>query len=158
MKIYSRRSAVVLAGSGALLASAGLLVQTVRAATSSPRVATNGRGVALDGYDTTAYWRTGAAREGTSTQTEQWHGAPWYFADAAAAQMFSTNPEAVAPQFGGFCTRAMSFGKTVNGDPNVWRIYRDKLYLFALPVGGEKFDEGQDAMITLAQQFWDTPD
>ena len=120
------------------------------------RVAVDGRGIALDGYDSTAYWQRGAAQIGVAAHVAQWQDVPWHFASAQDAEMFAADPAKFAPQFGGFCTRAMSFKKIVNGDPEVWRIYRDKLYLFAQPVGGEKFDEGQDAMIVKAQAYWDS--
>jgi len=49
----------------------------------------------------------------------------------------------------------MSFDKVVNGDPEVWRIFDRKLYLFARPVGGEFFDKAQSEMIAKAQSNWD---
>lgn len=118
------------------------------------RVATNDSGTAIDGYDTTAYWRAGKPLSGTARHRVEWRGVPWHFAEAEAATLFEVAPQDYAPQFGGFCTRAMSFGKVVNGDPEVWRIYQGKLYLFAKPVGGRKFDEGQDAMIEKAISNW----
>lgn len=119
------------------------------------RVATDGAGTAIDGYDTTAYWRTNAPLKGLNAHIVQWRGTPWHFAQADAAELFEAAPDDYAPQFGGFCTRAMSFGKVVNGDPEVWRIYQGKLYLFAKPIGGRKFDEGQDPMIAKATANWD---
>lgn len=123
---------------------------------NTARVSVNGKGIAIDGYDTTAYWSDGAPRYGLSAHVVNWNGTDWHFTSAKDAEAFDAKPESFAPQFGGFCTRAMSFKKIVNGDPEVWRIYQGKLYLFARPVGGEKFDEGQDAMIAKAQAYWDT--
>lgn len=119
------------------------------------RVSKNRDGIAMQGYDSHAYWTAGAARAGTSDHVVDWRGTPWHFATAEDAAAFAADPAAFEPQFGGFCTRAMSFNKVVDGDPEVWRIYQDKLYLFAAPVGGRKFDEGQDAMIAKAQSNWD---
>jgi YHS domain-containing protein len=120
------------------------------------RVATNRSGIAMQGYDAHAYWTINAAREGNSEFMVEWRGKPWHFASAKDAEMFKADPLAYEPQFGGFCTRAMSFKKIVDGDPEVWRIHKGKLYLFARPVGGEYFDKGQDAMIAKAQLHWDT--
>lgn len=103
----------------------------------------------------TAYFETGASGKGTKTSVVDWNGAKWQFATAAEAVKFEANPTAFAPQFGGFCTRAMSFGSTVHSNPKVWRIYEDKLYLFAAPKGGKFFDKGQDKMIKKAQANWD---
>ncbi len=122
----------------------------------SARVAVNDNGIAIDGYDTTAYWTKGIPRFGQSGHSVNWSGSDWHFTSAEDANTFAANPHAFAPQFGGFCTRALSFKKIVNGDPEVWRIHQGKLYLFARPVGGEKFDESQDTMIRKAQAYWDT--
>lgn len=148
MPLFSRRHLLGV-GTAALLAPA----MPLGAATNIISTASNG--TALDGYDTTAYWLIGAALKSTGDYSVDWHGARWMFDSQDAADLFAENPDAFAPQFGGHCTRAMSFGKVVNGDPEVWRMYQGKLYLFAKPVGGEKFDEGQDAMIAQAQTHWD---
>ncbi len=111
-------------------------------------------GKAIKGYDTTAYFRLGQPQKGSSSSVVEWKGATWQFATAADAAKFRANPEGYAPQFGGFCTRAMSKGIVVKGDPEVWRIYGQHLYLFARPVGGKYFDKGEDAMIAKAKANW----
>ena len=120
------------------------------------KVATNRSGIAMQGYDTHAYWTINAAREGNSKFMVEWRGKPWHFASAEDADMFRADPLAFEPQFGGFCTRAMSLKKIVDGDPEVWRIHKGKLYLFARPIGRDYFDKGQDPMIAKAQLHWDT--
>jgi len=123
---------------------------------ASNRIATNDSGVAIDGYDTTAYWRAARSLSGNQRHKVMWQGTPWHFATAEDAAKFEANPQNFAPKFGGFCTRALSFQKVVNGDPEVWRIYQGNLYLFAQPVGGRRFDQAQDAMIAKAQAYWDS--
>jgi hypothetical protein len=145
-----------------MLGTAAALCPLPALSAADTRVATNASGIALDGYDTTAYWQAGAywqadvPRTGNPVHAVMSQQVPWHFETAQAAAKFEGDPERYAPKFGGFCTRALSFGKIVNADPEVWRIHEERLYLFAQPVGGEKFDEGQDAMIAAAQQFWDS--
>lgn len=119
-------------------------------------VSTGSQGVAIQGYDTRAYWTDGAARKGRAANPVEWNGAPWFFATSAEAATFAATPARFAPQFGGFCTRAMSFKKVVDGDPEVWRIFEGKLYLFALPKGGKAFDESAAPMIAKAQAYWES--
>jgi hypothetical protein len=138
------------------LAAGAYILATLPVRASTARVAVNDDGIAIDGYDTTAYWSISAPRHGVSSHVVNWAGSDWHFTSAEDADTFAATPEAFAPQFGGFCTRALSFKKIINGDPEVWRIYQGKLYLFAQPVGGRKFDKGQDAMIAKAQAYWDT--
>jgi len=124
---------------------------------ASDRIAKT-NGTAIKGYDTTAYFRLGAPQKGSTSTVVEWKGAKWRFATAADAETFRANPEGYSPKFGGFCTRAMSKGIVVKGDPEVWRIHGQHLYLFARPVGGEYFDKGEDAMIAKAQANWDKLD
>lgn len=149
MANFTRRSILTLA-------AAALFTPLSSLRADGLRIAVDGRGIALDGYDTTAYWQRGAPAVGLADYTAEWRGVPWHFSTAEDAEMFTADPAQFAPQFGGFCTRAMSFKKVVNGDPEVWRIYQSKLYLFAKPIGGEKFDDGQDEMIAKAQTYWDS--
>lgn len=115
-------------------------------------------GAAIRGYDTTAYFLKNAATAGSEVYAIVWKGATWRFASQEDADLFAASPESYAPQFGGYCTRAASFKKLVPADPEVWCIHGNKLYMFARPVGGTKFDEGADAMIEKAQAFWATLD
>lgn len=154
MSHYSRRNILKLSVGALSTLMLALPSRPLQAATQ--RVAVNANGVAIDGYDATAYWTDSAAHAGEDEHVVLWRGTTWQFQTAEDAAQFKASPDSFAPKFGGFCTRAMSFKKILNGDPEVWRIYQGSLYLFALPVGGNKFDKGQDAMIAKAQAYWDT--
>ena len=120
------------------------------------RISKTNKGVAIKGFDTTAYFERSVPAIGAAANVVEWKGAKWQFVTAQEAAMFKADPTAFAPQFGGHCTRAMSIRKVVPGDPKVWRIREDKLYLFYAPVGRDLFDKGEDAMIAKAQAYWDT--
>ena len=137
-----------------LMAGFALAAAPLRAA--GPGISTGKTGVAIQGYDSHAYWAAGAPRPGDPAFTIDWQGVPWHFATRADADAFAAAPESFAPQFGGFCTRAMSLGSVVDGDPEVWRIFKGRLYLFARPVGGRKFDGAEAEMIAKAQAHWDS--
>lgn len=119
-------------------------------------IATTKAGVAIQGYDTTAYFHEERARTGSSYYSVNWNGATWNFISAEDAAAFEASPASYAPQFGGYCTRAMSLQTIVPADPEVWRIHGKSLYLFAQPVGGRVFDKDEATMIAKAQAFWDT--
>ena len=150
--VLSRRSFTKLG----LALPALLAVPSAVFAKTISRFSLSKSGHALDGYDTTAYFSAGAATDGTDATIVNWKGAKWRFANEEDAALFQANPEAYAPQFGGYCTRAMSLKKEVPGDPEVWRIHNGKLYVFFAPRGGKFFDKGPDDMIALAQVYWDT--
>lgn len=125
-------------------------------ANAASRISKTRQNVAIKGYDTTAYFKQSTAGKGEQTFSVEWNDATWHFATQKEADLFAADPASFAPQFGGFCTRAMSLKKVVHGDPEVWRIHGKKLYLFARPVGRDFFDKGEDAMIAKAQLHWDT--
>lgn len=119
-------------------------------------ISTDKSGVAIKGYDTRAYWSSGEPRKGEESFVITWQGVPWRFARQDEADLFAAEPARFAPAFGGFCTRAMSLKKVVDGDPEVWSIFENRLYLFARPVGLRYFKKGEMAMIESAQAHWDT--
>jgi YHS domain-containing protein len=85
--------------------------------------------VAIEGYDPVAYFTDGMPVEGSSDFTAEYNGAVWRFASAANRDAFAANPEAYAPQYGGYCAWAVSQGYTAPIDPEAWKIVDDKLYL-----------------------------
>lgn len=87
-------------------------------------------GRALRGYDAVAYFTQNKPVEGKAEYSFDWHGAKWQFANADNRDKFAQNPEKYAPSNGGYCTFGIVLRKKFDGDPNVWRITQDKLYIF----------------------------
>ena len=114
------------------------------------------KGVAIKGYDTIAYFQSGKATKGKKGHVVEWNGASWRFATEEEATLFATSPTDYAPQFGGFCARAMSLKRVVPSNPKVWRLHDGKLYLFAAPRGGKAFDKDAEKIISKAQAYWDS--
>ena len=88
-------------------------------------------GLAVKGYDPVAYFEAGKATVGDSQFSYQWNGATWQFSSAANQDLFAQSPESYAPQFGGFCSFAVSKGVTADILPTAWHIRDGALYLFA---------------------------
>ena len=86
-------------------------------------------GVALRGHDPVAYFTEGRPVRGLPEHAADWGGATWHFASAANRAAFLADPEAHAPQYGGFCAWAVAQGYTAPIDPNAWQIVDGKLYL-----------------------------
>jgi hypothetical protein len=59
-------------------------------------------GVAIKGYDTVAYFKEGRAVKGKSEFEFTWQDGRWRFFSAANRDLFASNPERYAPQYGGF--------------------------------------------------------
>lgn len=86
-------------------------------------------GLALGGYDAVAYFREGRPVEGMRAHATEWNGATWRFSSAENLAAFLANPQAYAPQYGGYCAWAAAEGYRAPGDPNFWRIVDGKLYV-----------------------------
>jgi len=96
---------------------------------TAPEVYTAPNGLAIRGADPVAYFTEGAAVIGSSEYQYEWQGSTWQFASAQNRDMFASNPEQYAPQYGGYCAKAMTEGNLVSVDPEAWRIVDGQLSL-----------------------------
>ena len=76
---------------------------------AKPAVFTD-KGVAIRGYDPVAYCSQSAPVAGDATHSVTYNGATWLFESADNKAMFEEQPEAFAPQYGGYCAYAVSKG------------------------------------------------
>lgn len=87
--------------------------------------------VAIGGYDAVAYFTRGEPTRGRAILRVEWQGALWYFANRRHQRLFEANPDQYAPAYGGFCAFCIADSETAptNGDPEVFLIHEDRLYL-----------------------------
>ncbi|MBF0383860.1 MAG: YHS domain-containing protein [Magnetococcales bacterium] len=85
--------------------------------------------LAIDGYDPVAYFSKSQPVKGRKSYVYSWMGAEWRFASVENREAFQSDPEKYAPQYGGYCSWAVSRGYTASGDPDAWTIHKGKLYL-----------------------------
>jgi hypothetical protein len=85
--------------------------------------------VAIHGYDPVAYFTRSRPVKGEPAISWQWMGATWQFGSEQSREAFRKSPEQYAPQFGGYCSWAVSRGYTADIDPEAWKIVDGKLYL-----------------------------
>ncbi|MBA3069526.1 MAG: YHS domain-containing protein [Hyphomonas sp.] len=85
--------------------------------------------LAVQGYDPVAYFTDGKPVKGVKDFSTTYLGATFRFASAAHRDTFIANPQAYAPQYGGYCAWAVSQGYTAKGDARNWKIVDGKLYL-----------------------------
>ena len=111
-------------------------------------------GVAIGGFDAVAYFAVENAVAGNTTYEYAWNGAKWLFANAENLEKFKLDPEAYAPQFGGYCSYAVSKGYTADGDPRAWKIVDGKLYLNYNADVRTMWEKDQAANIVKGKQNW----
>ena len=99
-----------------------------RAMAATPQIYAEG-GIAVDGTDVVAYFTQGAPVAGDPAIPLDYMGVTWRFSSEANREAFTANPDAYAPQYGGYCAYAVSQGYTAPTVPEAWSIVDDKLYL-----------------------------
>ena len=110
--------------------------------------------LAIRGYDPVAYFTQNQAVEGKEAHEYEWMGATWRFASAEHKTLFVNNPEAYAPQYGGYCAYAVASNSTASIEPEQFSIVDGKLYLNYNGKIQEKWLKDQARYIELADQNW----
>ena len=120
-------------------------------------------GFAASGYDVVAYFDLEQSPVGTAQPaavpgdkdiTSSYNGATFAFSSEENKARFDANPAAFAPQYDGHCAYGVSKGGKVPGNPNLWRIVDDKLYLNITDVVVGFWEEDIPANIDLAENNW----
>lgn len=137
-----------------IIAITVFLIGCNNAETKMNPVAADSENVAIKGFDTVAYFVANGAAKGNPQFEFVWNGAKWLFANRENLEKFKLNPEQYAPQFGGYCSWAVSHGYTADGDPNAWKIVEGKLYLNYNPDVKKKWEAEQELLIKTGEKNW----
>lgn len=120
-------------------------------------------GFAVSGYDVVAYRSLTQSPLGTPQPegvpgradiTAEYNGAKFAFATAENRETFLSDPEKFLPQYDGHCAYGVSKGGKVPGNPNLWRIVDDKLYLNITKNVVGFWEEDIPGNISLANNNW----
>ena len=92
---------------------------------------TTNENVAIKGYDVVAYFTQNEAVRGSQKHETEYKGVKYWFASDAHKTEFVKDPEKYLVQYGGWCAFAMGMkNATVPSDPETFKLYNGKLYLF----------------------------
>ena len=111
-------------------------------------------GVALDGFDPVSYFTETEPQPGSADLEYVWAGVPWYFASAANRDIFIHAPEIYAPQYGGYGATALSRGFLSDGNPRIYEVFSNRLYLFYSSGDRQAFDAARLPVIGRADEQW----
>ncbi len=109
---------------------------------------------AIKGYDPVAYFIKGEAIQGNPSISLKWNDATWFFSSHGNKNAFASKPEKYAPQFGGYCSYAVSQGRTYSSSPEAWKIVSGKLYLNYSEKIKQKWEANQTKYIQQARANW----
>ena len=138
--------AAMLAGSG--------LADPVGTVTSEQIVIDPNSGLAISGFDPVAYFTDGAPLPGKGAFEQVVAGAAWRFRNAGNRAAFMADPDIYMPRFGGHDPVAVARGVAVAGNPLVWLISGERLYLFYTPEARDQFAGNPGATAAAAELQW----
>ncbi|MEO0379776.1 MAG: YHS domain-containing (seleno)protein [Pseudomonadota bacterium] len=120
-------------------------------------------GFAVSGYDVVAYFGLDQAPVGQSQPegvpgkasiTADYNGSTFAFSTEANRDAFVADPAKYAPQYDGHCAYGAAKGGKVPGNPNLWRIVDDKLYLNINTAVVGFWEEDIPGNLTLSEGNW----
>jgi len=133
---------------------AGIMLTPVAASAASDPVYTSWRNnVAAEGYDVVTFF-SGKPQEGKPEFTTHYQGADWFFFTQANKDLFLTNPELFAPQYGGYCAWAVAKGKLAKGSPKHWSVEDGKLYINFNARIKRRWEKGVTGFVSQANSVW----
>jgi YHS domain-containing protein len=110
-------------------------------------------GKALEGYDVVSYFK-GNPVKGSEAYSLKWMDATWNFSSQENMDAFKANPTRYTPQFGGYCTKAVSTGFTAPSDPSIYAIWDHKLFIFSSEDVKAEFLSNPDDIISACRVHW----
>ncbi len=84
---------------------------------------------AIGGYDVVSYHTDKRPLRGNGHYLAVHDEVTYLFSSQKNQATFEANPAKYVPAFGGYCAFGASVGKKFVGDPEVWRLVDNKLYL-----------------------------
>jgi YHS domain-containing protein len=111
-------------------------------------------GLALRGYDPVAYFTKGQPTPGDFQITAEHGGATYRFASKENKAVFVADPQAYVPAYGGYCAFGTAMGFKFDGDPELWRIVDNRLYLNLAPGIQKRWESDRANLIVSANANW----
>ena len=111
-------------------------------------------GLAIEGFDPVAYFIDETAGPGRPDFELRYHGVTWRFRNPGNRAAFADHPGDYEPRFGGYDPIAIGRGVPTPGNPQIWLIREQKLYLFFDPRTREEFMADPQRIVTPADVRW----
>ena len=153
---HARKAAVRRAGLRRRPGRPGLLASALPliASTTEQIVVDRNSGLAIHGFDPVAYFTDGAAMLGKGEFEHRHAGAVWRFRNAGNLGAFAADPEVYMPRFGGYDPVGVGRGVPAAGDPRIWLIVEQRLYLFQSPESRAAFAVDNARLLAAADEAW----
>ncbi|RJE79635.1 YHS domain-containing (seleno)protein [Paracoccus sp. JM45] len=120
-------------------------------------------GYAVSGYDVVSYFDLTQAEiggeqpaplAGKAEFTADYNDATFAFASKENRARFQADPAAYVPQYDGHCAYGVAVGSKVPGNPNLWRIIDNKLYLNITEDVVDTWEEDIPGYLDTSEEEW----
>lgn len=138
----------------ALVAIAMAGLGPVGAATTERVVSDRLTGLAINGIDPVAYFTDATPIYGSAEHEYRYAGVVWRFCNEGNEAAFMANPEVYMPRYGGYDPVAVGRSVAVPGNPLLWTIFGQRLYLFYNEEAQARFLVDPDEAILHADTNW----
>ncbi len=130
--------------------------KSVAPESSDPDVA---QSPALQGYCPVTYLTANKAEKGDPAHQVRYAGELYYFTSDEAMKKFISKPDLYLPQLGGWCAMALGgpYGNKFEGDPQVFMLQQNKLFLFSSPRAKNAYFEKPEGVLERAEELFDVP-
>ncbi len=133
----------------------GVLAMPSQAFASDPIYTSLFSNKAVGGYDTVSYFQgDGTPVKGSQDFQTEWRGANWYFSSQENLNLFKADPLKYAPQYGGYCAWATAHDTLAKGDPEVYFVQDDKLYLNINENIGGQWEARKEELIPVSDKAY----
>jgi len=148
-----RLSGLALAGVVVIIVSVAMYLDIRPIAMGMRNSIYQTRGRALEGFDVVSYFQ-GKPIHGDERFSCTWGNATWLFSSPENREAFLAGPEKFVPEFGGYCTKAISTGFTAPGDPSVYAIRKGRLFIFSSETVKGEFMQHPEDIIAACNENW----
>jgi hypothetical protein len=124
------------------------------AATTEYVVIDRHTGLAIGGFDPVSYFVDGVPRLGRAEFELRHAGAVWRFRNEGNRAAFAAHPKAYSPRFGGYDPLGVARGVALAGNPLMWSITDERLYLFYSLENRAVFTADAARTVAAADQQW----
>jgi YHS domain-containing protein len=132
------------------------LPSAVRAVTTERVVSDRLTGFAINGVDPVAYYIDGGPVYGDAQYEYRYAGVTWRFRNQGNKAAFVASPDVYMPRYGGYDPLALGRDVVLPGNPLLWAMVGERLYLFHDDEARARFIANPAEAIAVADGKWPT--
>ncbi len=126
----------------------------VEAATTERVVSDVVSGLAISGVDPVSYFTHAEPLYGNAENEYSYGGVIWRFRNVGDQAAFAAHPEVYMPRYGGYDAVALGRGVAVAGNPLLWAMVGQRVYLFYDEKSRARFLDNPTDAIGTADDKW----